>query len=358
MARHGITYEDVISAANTLKGQGKSITIENVRSFLGTGSAGTINQHLRRWKEVQNSTQKIASKENLPEPLIALIKGLWEAVLTQSTEQFAPIESNYQQEIVELKTELEKYRNNNQRWQKLFTQWQQEKSTLANEKLMLEQALEFALKENQSLHGKYDGLLQQLQEKQERVEELHRLHQQTQVNLENYREQAREQRLLDQQQLEREKQQFSLESKELKELLVTQQVKNSELQNKNQLMNHSYAELEKHCNQIVQSIEINKNKIEQLEKMNFVNIQAIQHWQNQSKGLQISFENKLNDIVSLQSENKFLIQQLIDIRQLLCDTQNQNKLLASEKWEASQAKAQLEGQILQMQKVKDFYERS
>ena len=62
MARHGITYDDVISAANTLKAQGKSVTIENVRSFLGTGSSGTVNQHLRRWKEAQQSTQKIASK--------------------------------------------------------------------------------------------------------------------------------------------------------------------------------------------------------------------------------------------------------------------------------------------------------
>src|SRR5688572_18507359 len=143
MARHGITYEDVISAANALKAQGKSVTIESVRGFLGTGSSGTVNQHLRRWKEAQNSTQKIASKENLPEGLISLVKALWEGVLAQSSEQFTPIESNYQNEIAELKTELEKYRSNNQRWQKMFNQWQQEKTALGNEKLTLEQALEF-----------------------------------------------------------------------------------------------------------------------------------------------------------------------------------------------------------------------
>ena len=185
MARHGITYDDVISAAHSLQGKGESITIENVRRFLGTGSAGTINQHLRRWKEIQNSTQKIASKENLPEPLIALVQGLWEGVLAQSTGQFLPIESNYQQEIAELKAELEKYRHNNKRWQKFFNQWQQEKNVLANEKLVLEQALELAYKENQSLYSKQDGLLQQLQK---RIEELHRLHQQTQSNLEHHRE--------------------------------------------------------------------------------------------------------------------------------------------------------------------------
>jgi hypothetical protein len=43
MARPGVTYQDIESAANALKGQGKSVTIESVRSILGTGSIGTIN---------------------------------------------------------------------------------------------------------------------------------------------------------------------------------------------------------------------------------------------------------------------------------------------------------------------------
>lgn len=89
----------------------------------------------------------------------------------------------------------------------MFNQWHPEKAALANKKLTLEQALDFAHKESQSLSGKYEGLLQQLQEKQARIEELHQLHQQTQANLEHDRESAREQRLLDQQQFEHEKQQ-------------------------------------------------------------------------------------------------------------------------------------------------------
>ncbi len=64
------------------------------------------------------------------------MKGLWEGVLEQSTEQFTPIKSNYQQEIAHSKTELDKYHNNNRRWQKLFNAWQQETAVLANEKLI------------------------------------------------------------------------------------------------------------------------------------------------------------------------------------------------------------------------------
>lgn len=351
MARHGITYEDVISAANTLKGQGKSVTIENVRGFLGTGSAGTINQHLRRWKEVQNTTQKMASKERLPEPLIAMIKGLWEGVLTQSTEQFGPIEAAYSQEISELKSELEKYRNNNQRWQKMFNQWQQDKAQLTNEKLTSEQALEFAHKEKHSLHAKQDGLLQQLQEKQERIDELHRLHKQAQENLEHYRESAREQRLLDQQKFEQEKQQFQLELKSLKEQLVMQQSKYSELYQQDLLLNQRYIELDKKHSQLLSSAETLKDKIQQVEKANMEHMQMSQHWQHQHKELEKKCENNTSDLIALQSDNKTLNQQLIEAKQLLRDTQDQNKLLADDKWELAQEKAQLEGQIKQMQKM-------
>lgn len=350
MARHGITYDDVITAANTLKAQGKSVTIENVRGFLGTGSSGTVNQHLRRWKEAQNSTQKIASKENLPEGLIALVKGLWEGVLAQSTEQFTPIEANYQQEITELKAELEKYRSNNQRWQNMLNQWQQEKAKLVNEKLTLDQALDFAHKENQSLNGKYDGLLQQLQEKQERIDELHRLHQQTQANLEHYRESAREQRLLDQQQFEHEKQQLQLEIKSLKEQLIVHQHQFSELHQEHQIKERSYAELDQRYNQSLQSVDDLKIKLIQLEKENATFQQSNDHWQHQFKEINTKFENNLTELISLKSDNSIFNTQLSDMKQLLRNTQDQNKLMTIEKLDLIREKAQLEGQLKQMQK--------
>ena len=351
MARPGVTYQDIANAAHELKGQGKNVTIESVRNILGTGSIGTINQHLRKWKEAQASIQGVAAKENLPESLITLMKRLWEDVINQSSEQFYPIEEAYKQEISELKTELEKYKNNNQRWQKLFNQWQQEKISLANEKLTLEQALEFAHKENQSLHGKHDGLIHQMQEKQERIDELHRLHQQTQHNLEHYREAAREQRLLDQQKFESEKQQLQFELKDVKEQLTIRHQQYAELQQQNHLLHQSYAELEKRHDQIASNNEAMKDSINQLEKSNIENQQTWQYWQQHFKEIERKFENTTNELITLQSDNKMLHHRLMDTKQLIGDVQDQNKLLANEKWELAQEKAQLEGQLKQMQKM-------
>lgn len=75
-----------------MKGQGKNITIENICAFLGTDSIGTTNKYLKQYREVQESTHKITSKENLPENLVALVKGLWEGIVSQSAKRFNPIE--------------------------------------------------------------------------------------------------------------------------------------------------------------------------------------------------------------------------------------------------------------------------
>lgn len=48
-------------------------------------------------------------------------------------------------------------------------------------------------------------------------------------------------------------------------------------------------------------------------------------------------------MIELQSNNKLLNQQLIDLKDSLQNVQNQNKLLANEKWELAQEKARLEG---------------
>lgn len=351
MARPGVTYQDIASAANELKGQGKSVTIENVRSILGTGSIGTINNHLRKWKDAQNSTHKIASKENLPEALVSLMKGLWESLISQSIEQFVPIEANYNQEISELKQELDKYKNNNQRWQKLFNQWQQEKTQFTNEVLTLNQAIAFSHKENNALHAKYDALLQQLQEKQERIDELHRLHKQTQDNLEHYRESAREQRLLDQQQFEQQKQALQIEIKNTTEQLVLHQNKASQLQQQYQFAQQSYVTLEKNHAQkegeLQQALK-QKNEAER-EKSEYV--RDSQHWQNQHKELQNMLQEKTNQFIDMQTDNKLLSQQLIDARKAFKDIQDQNNLLGNERWNLMQEKSQLEGQLKQMQKM-------
>ena len=53
MARQGITYDQVATAANALTGEGTRPTIQNIREHLGTGSPNTIHRHLSNWRAAQ-----------------------------------------------------------------------------------------------------------------------------------------------------------------------------------------------------------------------------------------------------------------------------------------------------------------
>jgi len=57
MTKPGITYSNVASAAKQLKKANLSITIDNIRHILGTGSKTTISRHLKVWKTKQNSAE-------------------------------------------------------------------------------------------------------------------------------------------------------------------------------------------------------------------------------------------------------------------------------------------------------------
>lgn len=351
MARPGVTYTEVANAASQLHNNNQSPTIERVRIILGTGSSTTISNHLKKWKESQDAVGQISLRENLPQELIALLKNLWDQVILQSDESINAIKLENQQIITELQTDIEKYKNNNQRWQKLHDGWLVNKTQLTNDKITLEQALEFSQKENTALNSKVDAQVKQLQDKQERIDELNRLHKQTQENLEHYRESTREQRLLDQQQHEEQKQQLQSEIKKSNEQLVFLRENIALLQQKHQTLSQSYTALDKdHAQTLVEQQQLTA-EIQKIEKVKNDYLASSQHYQKGYEELQKDINNSNNALLLAQSETKLLSQKLMDAQQMLASLQDQNRLLDHDKWALAQEKSQLEGQLKQMQKT-------
>jgi chromosome segregation ATPase len=351
MARTGVSYNEVAEAATQLMGQGRNPTVEQVRILLGTGSSTTIGNHLRHWKTHQDTVHLVSAKESIPSELVAVMKGLWEQVVNHSQKQMTVIESGYQQTILELEQEVEKYKKNNQRWQKMFDQWVVEKKEIDNEKLTLEQALEFAQKENVSLGAKQDALLHQLQNKQERIDELHGLHKQIQENLEHYRESTREQRLLDQQQHDQQKQQLQSEIKTLNEQLIMWREKASAIQQQHQILEQSYVSIEKTHTQIQLDFRQLTIELQETEKNKNEHQYTSQHWQDQYKALQKLLDERSSQLIDEQTESKLLSRQLIDGKRLREHAWDKNKLLSNEKLMLEKEKSQIEGQLKQMQKM-------
>jgi len=168
MARYGVTKQDVYEAASQLMGQGKTPTIEHIRQILQTGSHSTIASHLRDWRATHSHAQTVALNEGLPQEMVSMMKGLWERVNAQA-------EYTTQQALAEMQKELQKYKHNNRRWQKLFHKWQHERESLITNKYMLEARLEALETEKIELQISLTAHTAKLAEKQTRIEELHRL---------------------------------------------------------------------------------------------------------------------------------------------------------------------------------------
>jgi chromosome segregation ATPase len=80
MARAGILYSDLATAAARMVADGKNPTVDSIRVALGsTGSKSTIAPLLKRWKaDHQESVVDVAQGMGLPAPLLQAMKGIHE----------------------------------------------------------------------------------------------------------------------------------------------------------------------------------------------------------------------------------------------------------------------------------------
>lgn len=197
MARLGVTYQDIATAANQILGQGKQPTIELVRNHLKTGSSTTIANHLRQWRAERDSSLSIAKDEGLPPELVSMVKALWQKLQTEADNKIMAAKQALAQRMTLQQQEIQKYKLNNHRWQKMHEAWLKNKDELLNEKIKLEQEIMALQKNNTILTATIEVQEKQFIEKQERINELNRLHKLAQENLEYYRESARVQRIID-----------------------------------------------------------------------------------------------------------------------------------------------------------------
>lgn len=348
MGRPGITYQDVSTAAHHLVGQGKNPTIERIRAHLKTGSSSTITPFLRTWKSKQGETHQLAVKENLPEELVALLKGLWERLIEQAQTQVVMIEQKAEQDKATLSLQLQESRDKNTHWQQQHSQLEHAKNTLANDKLALEEALASRTKENDQLHVKQDSLLHQLQAQQARIEELNRLNQQVQANLEHYRESIREQRLIDQQRSEQQQQQLEETVHQLRQTLSTHQQAQQTLQQQYDQIHYEKETLQTQHETLLNEHTLLQSAGRVMEKEKIQALQAQEDWQSQCQRAQTKIDEQYAALIELQKQVAVLSEKLKTAQTQQQKIETQNKLLAHEKWILGEEKAQLIGQMKQL----------
>lgn len=349
MARPGISYTDVEKIAHNLQGQGHIPTIERIRQLLGTGSSGTIATHLRTWKARQDETYRIASKEKLPEELVALLKGLWERVIDQADQKIEALKTSQtktQQESQQQYVALEK------NYQQLQRQHQQSEQTLKltlQEKDGLAQAVLQYQKQQIALEADAKQFEVRLDEKQTQLNELQRLNQQIQQNLEHYRESVREQRLKEQQQYEQQIKQFEQthryllqDNHDLKKSLATQQITSEQLSKDHQQLQQQYY-------QTKASLEAQTQQLQNLTNENESQKQQTVETKTQYDAL-VGKTNQQQELLVITQQQLELLKQKYSDKEKQCNNlSDQNKQLSHEKWILEQEKNQSFSQIKQLE---------
>lgn len=344
MARLGVTYHDIARVADSLVEQGKQPTIEQIRHVLGTGSSTTIANYLRQWRADQETGKNLTQHEHLPAELTSVIKNLWQRLMSHAETQVEAIKQRTTAELSEKQTALDKYRNNNQRWQQLHNQWVQEKERLVSEKSTLEQG-------TATLHKETATLKAQLEEKQERVNELHRLHRQTQDNLEHYRVTSREQRLLEEERFHQQLQQKDASLKRAQEEL------NAVTQLKQQLAHHLESATEENTKLQARSEELSTKMLDtnlllqQLQQSLEQSNQEAKQWEKRFTNAEEQLSKLKEERIEQEKKLALLAQSEAFARAEIVELADRNKLLALEKWELAQEKSQLQGELRQATRV-------
>jgi hypothetical protein len=349
MARPGVTYLDVSNAAQKLVAAGRPPTIETIRIALGTGSNSTLGAHLRTWKSKQDQTQQVATKENIPAELVSALKGVWERVMNQSEDRIQSIQEETQQELVALKQEVKRLQKDNAHWQQQYQQTKQERDGFAHEKAAVEQLFSNAKIEIATSTEKLSSFAQHNKEKQAHIDELHRQNQQVQANLEHYRNASLEQRMADQQrheqqqkQLEQTMQKINYELDEVKreKIIFQQQSKQAVFENDN---------LKSHLNKLETQHELIATRLANTLNDLVKQTEAQKNWQEQFQSLQEKHDRQNKSFIELKTQHAMISQKTETIKIELNEIREQNKLLAHEKWILGQEKAQLYGQLKQLE---------
>jgi chromosome segregation ATPase len=356
MARSGVHYFEVAKAAQQIIGHGKVPTIEQIRALLGTGSNSTIGAHLKAWKTQQDPTQQLASQANIPEELVALMKGLWERVVREGQAEVEVFKEKTGHEITQLKQRIQQLEKENTRWQQCHHQEKKDKEALTQEKAALEQMLSTYKSEKAAWEATQEGLFQKLQERQDRIDAMGHQNKQIQGNLEHYRAASLEQRQQDRIDAQERIQALEQRNKELQQAQISLLQENLNLKQRYEGFILEKTSMQDQLAQLSTDQERMRETIHKLHGALAEEKSAHHNWKAQHDHLSVKWEEARNRNIELQSDQAMLSQQLKMNNQAIEEIKQQSRELAHDKWILGQEKAKLFGQLTQL--MGDFEKKS
>ncbi len=347
MARTGITYFDVETAALHLQGQGKTPTVDGIRQYLGTGSKTTISHHLNIWK-----AQQVDGEGQLPHQLSALVQGLWERLQQNAEQRINEAKQAHEEAAHTWQATLlirEKEFNTLQQHLHALTQNHQQQTKA---KVAIEEQMQTLQQAHSQLETRYHLTVEQLADTQADNSRLHKLANHMQTNLEHYQQAA--QTLRTEQALESEKREAELKQEItlLKHELVKEREQCTNWQVEVQLKSQACTQtqqtlalLQAQYDQIYLQRQTEIEKITRLSERNHQLEADLHHYQEDAKMMH-------NCLKALETEVALLTNQRQALEHSLKQTEDKIEKLRHENLFLTQAKAELAGILKQLNKIK------
>lgn len=340
MGRAGVTLLDVEKAALQLQGRGKNPSVDAIRELLGTGSKSTITQHLRDWKSVQQEAQG-----KLPNELLSLVTGLWERLNAQADQRIIEVEATHTEQAQALKQtlfqtqkELEQLKKQSHHHEEALVEARAKNETIENNRLMLQQELA-------QLTERHNATLQQLDDHKKENTRLHQLANNIQSNLEHYQNSMQQMRT--EQQLANEKQQaqFQQQIQLLQQELIYARQQTQQFESEFNRTKIQYDELQVVQAELKQKNQQQTHELVLLTEYRQTSVQKIQLYEK-------DLLEKNTVVIELEKQVAVLMEKTKKLEHDLQDAQDKVTVLRQEKLFLAQEKAELQGALKQLGRLK------
>lgn len=342
MGRTGVSYEEVAQAAQESQGKGKSPTVDNVRLLVGSGSKTTIARHLRDWRNQQGIAR--GSDGAIPCELLGLVKGLWERLRDTVEQKAYDYQCESDAKVKQIQQQLAQAQQQNAELQKQCHQLEEKMHQQTEINHQLQGALVLEKQENAKISERATSQESHRQEQQTEIKWLHQLLEQVQQNLEHY--QAATQKLRQEQLFEFEKQRNEYEQKisQLQQQITSITAEKSLYQAQHEQKHTLLEKLQSTHEALNQEAQDVKTQYHSLSQ-EYSRLTQQHHEQSHD------YELKKQSVTELQSKLMAYKDKITLLEKTLEKAEDKIQILRDDFSFASHEKANLEGQMKQLQKI-------
>jgi chromosome segregation ATPase len=241
MARAGVTYHDVVKAAEAIKTQGQEPTVDRVREHLGTGSKSTIAPLLKRWR---SDNGVVADIGGLPNDLVAAVKSLHEHLQQEADHRIEQARQEFKETNDELRKELASASNTISQYTTRQKDLEKQVEQLNEEKNLQSQSVEDLRVALAKMETKRDEAIARATDLKEAVTELKQENKDIRDHFEHYQQRTAEDRQQERDQFRITNQQLQDQIQDLRGQLDQAESRASELFDIKEQLQRSVGELE------------------------------------------------------------------------------------------------------------------